>query len=422
MNAKIRKYTPLFIVTSYLLFTILLFSFGPLNWNNTNNEILIPYLLINIAFVILGYFFSIHAKVRTSESNRDYYNLSRTFIIISFVFTFITFFNNLNLTDVSLAGLIDRIILSIEHPELSYSLRNGYKFGGKAFIYASVLISPIIWSAIPLSMYFFNRYSIKFKFLIVFLIMFEFLSWFVIGTNKGLFDLFIIFLWVFLLKKKQKKSKNFTKRVALIVFITIILSIFLNNIEGRLSYVDLSISQHYQINESIVNLNDGISVFESGLIHLTNYLTQGYYGLSHTFSSRSSYLFGIGSSYFLIENTKDFFGINLDQYLLQFKVVDSGWSPIANWHSVYTSFANEVGFLFVPIVMFIYAYLFGLSIKILKKRFDILSFIVSTLLIIFFFYVPANHQIMQYPRTGFTFLVVIPLWLFYQWGGKWKSN
>ncbi len=400
--------------------TLLLFFLGPLIWYTPNNLKLLLFLSANILFICLGYFYGVNKITKESDfPKRNYIRLARILIKVSLIFAIITFLNNLNLDSLSLQEISRKILATIKNPEKAYSDRGNANFGGKIFTYLTVIMAPITWPAIPIGLYFLKKLKFQEKILLFLLILFEALSWFIIGTNKGIIDIMLVILWVFILKTPQTKRKLILS-LFVVGLIAVVIVNFVNNIGGRLAYVNVLVSDHYRINKNWIDEGGNLSIFQKGIIYLTSYLTQGYYGLSLGMESSSSYVLGIGSSYFLIENFKEILGIDLSSKLIQFKIASTGWSALGNWHSLYLSIANEVGFILVPVVMMFYAYMFGLSINNLKKQFSYMSFVVSILMFILFVYVPANNQLMQYSKTAFLFLTIIPIWLLKQWGVKLK--
>ena len=87
------------------------------------------------------------------------------------------------------------------------------------------------------------------------------------------------------------------------------------------------------------------------LISVTNYLTQGYYGMSLCLREEWLPTLGVGNSKGLMDLVEAF----KDTYkrTFQWRITKYGWDDNVQWHSMYSWFANDLGFWGTISVMFI---------------------------------------------------------------------
>jgi hypothetical protein len=309
-------------------------------------------------------------------------------------------------------------------------------YGGGLFAPISTIIAPLLWPVLPLSLIYFRELSIKNKFFVLLTFLFEIARWISIGTNKGLVDLMLITIAVFLLKKWQRQNEigsikkiktinNILMMILIIVCIFIVLNIFTKNISSRLNN-DYSIVKAIT-NNTEINFNSPLMFFIPksiyiSVLYITVYLTQGYYGLSLTLDEQFVPMFGIGNSNFLIVNLEDFFNISLFQYTYQNRVALEGWSPYLNWHSIYSWFANDISYFGVVILMFFLGKYFSRIVyrSIVLK--DPITSVLFCLLCIMFFYFPLNNQIFAMPQTFMTFWGLNIYWFITTQFSKYKLS
>lgn len=432
-----RKYLygPLIIVETFIVFTIILYIFGPWDWQ-TKNPLDFYLLLItyNIALII-GYFISINKKppklnILNEHQLKD--NKVKKPIVIRYlniaiyIYLIFTIFNCIRVTGlhtISPTAYVNEVIKGITNPALQYKekfiLHNGDLYGGSILSYTNVLLSPFIYPVIPLSIYYFKELKMAKKILVITLILLESSRWIAIGTNKGLFDIAITIVTVLLIKQVQNKyykkiqgKRNFTKLKAGIMIILPIY-FFVNAISDRLGSKTL---YNRYIDNIGINPNSLLMIItpdylKTTLILLSSYLTQGYYALSMAITLPFTPMFGIGNSMFLMENFKKIYGIDVFKYTYQAKLATLGWDPFVRWHTFYTWIANDVSFIGVIMVMFIIGYAYAAIWKDVVLYNNPIAIVLMTLYSIMFAYISANNQVLTYPTTFTAFSGLTLYWI-----------
>ncbi|MGM7702962.1 hypothetical protein ACSVDE_14625 [Pseudalkalibacillus sp. Hm43] len=438
LNKNFRRYLyrPLILVESYIIFTIILYVFGPWEWQ-TENPISFYMLLFgyNLAF-ILGYFLSANKK---RKSNPNYIfsqqtqlkfkslilNYLKIAIYIYLIFTILNCIRVTGLQYLNPVAYFNEVLNGLKNPALQYhekfTYNSGNLYGGSVLSYINVLISPLIYPVVPLSIFYFKDLKIMQKTVVFFSILLEVSRWIAIGTNKGIFDIAIIIVTVLLIKNiisrlhsRVKIKRNFTKfkTLALIIFP---LYFFVNAISDRLGGSKVIYSRY--INNTGINPDSLLMIItpdylKTALILLSSYLTQGYYALSLATNIPFTPMFGIGNSMFLIDNFQGIFKENFFEHTFQEKLTVYGWDPFVQWHTFYLWIANDVSLFGVIFVMFFIGYVYATIWKDVLLYSNPIAIVLMSLYSIMFAYISANNQVLTYPTTflafwGLTFYWVI---------------
>lgn len=468
---KLKKnfiYVPLILVELYLIITLLLYQFGPLNWH-TKNEVMFWTLIFAYHFVfIAGYLLAIKKfKLRIPRveklDNKRVLNIFLWVVIFICVICFFieyrntTFSNSFSITD-----FIENFIKGLENPALQYYGKSQAALtfvSNKLLTLVAAAFAFIYVGMVPLFIFLWNRLNYFHKFAFYIIVFFRIAIYVSIGTNKGIFDmLFYIgssLLICFLLNFNKGSVLEFFKQKSLILFCCFLLVFsfcyFTHNISSRVGSVidytenivnknehnednDYSDNDHnqndnsnsdsndntnsdIQDNEEIDNSDENTSFIKRMYYSVTNYITQGYYGMSLALDEEFTTTYGIGHSAFLRSNFKSIFGIDVDDRTYQHKITEL-WDEDGQWHSFYSYIANDVSFYGVIVVMFIIGLYYGALSKDAIYNDSIIAKIIITLLVIMFVYMPANNQLLTVMYSFCAFFELSFLWLVSKFFGK----
>ena len=275
-------------------------------------------------------------------------------------------------------------------------------------------------SSIPLTVIYYSKLSRYYKLLAIINIVFQVAVKFLGGANEGIFDIGIyiivsiyIKIQVYPSKKINKKRKmKLSTAVLVVVIISILLNFFTRNIGGRTaqSFAFPTIfPNHYDNNALILEFIP--NYFHETLAYLTVYLCEGYYGLSLATTLDWIPNWGSGYSSFIRNNLQELFNIDILQYSYQGRAERFGWGATKNWHTAYTWFANDVSFLGVPIIMFIFGWLLAKVYKDSSINKNPYAIILTCLLMLQVFYLPANSKLFNQPATFMLFWISLMLWI-----------
>lgn len=150
----------------------------------------------------------------------------------------------------------------------------------------------------------------------------------------------------------------------------------------------------------------GCHLFSIGAI----YLTQGYYGMSLSTDIPMETTYGVGHSKFIVDALRKYLGVDLAPRTFQQKIHEQ-WSATSQWHSAYSQWANDVGFLGVAFVMLalgFYACAIWTSALATHNVAAVCSIPLLTTLIIF---IPANNQVFNIFESLTTFIILFIAWV-----------
>jgi hypothetical protein len=425
-----RLMMPIIAVEAYLFLIMGLFYFGPWKWAVPHPVLLFLFLLGAQLSLFIGYV-AILGPLSKREiadfgvlNERAILKFLRIAIIPNLLLIILYTIRNTGMASLSLRELAMKIVLGIVSPLKQYNAKfSEAQFGGRLLTYSITLFSPLMWPVIPLSIIYFKKLGGAFRVLSILTIILEASRWVATGTNKGVIDLVLTFVFLYFIKSLQrgkalkKPSAPVGKAIIMTLlagFLALGVLFFLNNIEDRLKgnwILLMRVNNNTRIDESSPLMSVLPGSMKSLLVYMCSYLNQGYYGLSLAFDMPFTPMFGLGNSAFLIENVYDFFKVDLTPLTLQAKMAYTGWNPMVNWHSFYAWVANDVSLIGCLPVMFVIGAYFGiLSFYSIRGR-DPLASIMLCMLLSLFFYIPMNNQIFSSPITFMAFWFITAFWL-----------
>ncbi len=446
-------FIPLALVELYLLATLLLYQFGPLDWP-TENQGRFWFLIAayHIAF-ILGYVISakwikLPKPLFSIESvSTKKYNIALwALILICIVCACIEYKNTTHASSYIPYELPKNFINGLLNPAEQYYNKfapEGYT-SNKGITLISSLFSFLYVSLIPILVSEWKRITIPQKVCIFGIILFKVALYVSIGTNKGIFDTMFYFVGILvilgllnLIHKTDRfiDKKTFYKVSAFALFLVVFsLCYFTMNISSRVQNpVEYAISDA-QKNEPTETppVTDPAPEptpeptpepapeptpepetpgFITRMYYsVTNYITQGYYGMSLALDEEFTTTYGIGNSQFLRSNFQSIFGIDVDERTYQHKITEQ-WHEDQKWHSFYSYIANDVSFYGVILVMFLLGLYFGLICKDVILNNSLIGKMLLMLFIIMFMYMPANNQVFTSMATFMAFFELSFLWI-----------
>ena len=398
----------LFNITTFLLFLSNTLIDYPIN----NNFTLSLFVIINNILIYIGFIFGIKIKSKSIKLR----NINFTLIMFIGFFAYIAIFYPILK---HYTGNID-FVSAFTDPLSAYKAMASSISGDRSerigIILTKTLLSPFIIVSIPLFLYFSLSYS-KYK-IYTFIITTLFISMSVFrGTDKELFDIFIIFIAILLLHRGRKnfwdKNKfhllSFKRILFIGVAITIILGLFSYKKSERLG----TVTQYCFPNTDIchpLDFNGNISMVSVGIYMFYRYLTQGYYGLSIAMDADYDGGYGFGHSRPLQYLASKLGDIDFSSNIIN-QLDDSGWSSTGVWSTGYSWIANDVPFTLIPFLLMFFSFIMGFAYKQVILRECKFSIFIFTYLFFSFIYMPANLQLAQSGDFYFGFLFWFSLYI-----------
>lgn len=430
LGIKRYRYRPIYIAIIYSLFTIFLFEFGVVDFKYHDKFLLYFFLFFAHLGMAFGYFFGIHSKnYTTNENARDGKELVKKLFRYSFIVYLITFVPDFmvgtHTYSFSLANILSKIQVGLTDSSLLYNAnRSVENVSGiwRIINWGLVLTGFIRWTFFPLAVYLWKELKTYHKVFFFVFAFFYLASYLTTGTTAGIFTISFIIVVPFVMKayrrkyfneieygrKRISKKGRFIRTLSVIAGISASLWVFSNNMESRLGWKTIT-GDWTSFPWNLVPVS-----MRSAVYWLTGYVAQGYGALSHCIDQPFTPTFGLGGSWFLIQNFSSLLHINILEYTYLGKAEAFGYGAYHNWHTVYVWLANDVSFIGVPIVLFGLFYLMAQSWRDYLDHNDPFAFVFMTIMGFFCLYISANNTVFTHSETLFAFWITLFLWKKYK--------
>lgn len=366
---------PLYLSMFVMWATLLLYVAGPICWIDKwdfSEFITIVLLVLYFTAFAGGYLFRSRKYVgrRVRTRNLTETELCRKFFSISiWVNLFLTVTNaQIYSSTTDIFSLFGQAVQGILSPDAVYFGKDASSRMGSVAVWITLFYSPLMYVTNILSLYRFKRLSGKEKAAVVFTIAVEIARWLSVGTNKGLFDIVLLFVTFYLILCmnyhgrrgcKTKENRRLLRVITIVVLAAVILFLifFGAAISARVQ------GAYYTENYASFPYN----LIPEGLRFLVDkvdsYLVQGYNNMQKIIEHcEFRWTFGLGNSRFSMQMVDKLFGVDLTARTYPYQLQAFGVDPLASWHSAYSWFASDVTFFGVIILMFFAGYyMCGLS-------------------------------------------------------------
>ena len=400
----------------YLLFTIVLFVFGPIRWEVPSYSKLVVFLLIYTASFALGYCFQMNRRMiaksdmideLSNPDNPSFGLLGGTSVgQITFVFLFscmYSIFRNIVLTVHNYGSLDFSAFLNINLAQ-SYFDRLGSDVQGTWYIqllnYTSVF--DTFWFVLGVLYY----KKLKFPYKILFFVALIFSSLYNVMSGTMISWAILVFrliplLFVGLYKsghsKNIKTKRKSKKTLIFIILVCVIFVMLFSSVqESRSEYVGKDLEYDAGVLSRFIKEEYDIPVIGSMLRSVDFYLVNGYCGMAYGLELEPKFTYGIGFSRDFAKQINQTFGFDVSPYTYPQRIEDEfGWLNGKHWPSAFTWFASDWTFYGIPILMFIFgAFLFNVWYSALYEN-SIVATALSSWLWIGIIFLPANNQLFQ---------------------------
>jgi hypothetical protein len=420
-----KKYLPLVLVETYLVFTLLLYVFGPIQFRGHNTDLFVMVMFIYHGAFILGYYLAIKTYkfnkiiIDTKFSSQRFY-FALFFAVISLLLTYqnallAESFIPYNLFEDLARGIREPDVVYLERMNAGATVIAGAQIGTRTVNIFSIFFSFFKLLFIFLSLYFWNDLSYFKKFLVL-MYAFLFLSAGIAsGTNSIIFIFFIFTTLSLLVLAFIRSTRNFIKLLPFMGVIFLIpigfFGFLMSRRGGGFEYFAGSSSfGDITAPASTPYLTSFFDFYYYTFVWLNYYLVQGYYGFSLILNLDQNWTFGFGNSDFLQRQLLLLTGTDVSDLTFQAQI-SQYWGP-AQWHSFYGQFANDFGFAGLSVLMFILGFFLSRvwASVIYNNSFYGMSLLpIFSLMFIFF---PANNQVFGYIDTLSYSLCMSLFWFF----------
>ena len=424
MKITLKKYIPLIIIELFLVLTLLLFWFGPIQYKVSHEFYFVVLFFFYHLFFILGYV--INVKTYVNKRIIEHQFSKKIFYILclfAFFSSMITYKIATNGNSIIPYTIFQDVVKGVQNPAQVYvesKLDYDYLAKGESRI---LNIATLFFSFSKLffvfySIWFWKKLSLFNKFISTVYFIFYISPSLSSGINSHVFwfSLFSFFtLLTYYYSKKPEKLKVILPIILVLAMIPIFsFGYIMSERGGGFSYFEGSSPRgdiKVLTNEVDLDNSSFLSFFKYSLTWLDYYLTQGYYGFSLILEQDFKWTYGFGNSAFSQRQFNFITGIDVGELTYQ-RRYDNVWDEFAQWHSFYGQFANDFGPLGLVILMFLIGFMFSkiwISVLIEKSFFGAALMPIFVIMFIFF---PANNQVFGYIDSLSYFIFISLFWYF----------
>lgn len=408
---KIILFLPLIAIEIYLLVTLVLYQFGPYPWPTKNPNLFWSLIAAYHLAFILGYF----ACMKMKYCSRETINMDNTMsiitkccLVVNLPILLLTITRRFGLPRiVNITELFERVMHGLRSPAEVYHYQFSQEFvdfGGKGLTLFLLATSLIAFAAIPLGLIYFKKLSTTFRSILLVNLILEVSKWIGTGTNKGIFDLVITAVVLFALAmmshlyiNKIDRKKVIIATSVLVVGITIFLLFFNKAIGSRLSgdaWLEYPVGGIFPTRDCAL-FKILPAVLQKPIALLALYVTQGYYAFSLATTIPWIPMFGLGGSMFLQEYI-DKYIFNISQFTYSDRLIQFGWDPRVNWHSLYVWIGNDLSLYGVILFMLVFGFVFAYFYRVSLIDQNALAKLIFVFLTIMALFIPANNQVLGF--------------------------
>lgn len=442
----ITRFAPLIVQGGFFVITILLFAFGPLDWNLKNPLKLYGFLALCIIALTGGYLLAVYkTKTYTKPVGINIQKL----LIFGAVVYILMYIPTVYITT---GKFYPDIYTGITNTGLAYRTSKMFnETASPVILYVRMLLSPAMIFITPITLYFISKLSLKGRIFGISVIVLTTCLGIAQGINKNVADitaqLVLALLIVMFAANGKTRKAIWSYRLKILAIILIICLLFvLYYANGMTNRVTTDLESDPALKEHIGDKDDKIdkdkitdainatAQFSFGtqkenyflnkilpsravsiVSFLCSYLSHGYNGLSFALEEDFTSTYGLGFSDFFRHNFLKIIGKSdveddVKDQTYYGKIGSKGWPTGAVWSTFFVYPASDIGFIATILLVAVIGFLFGLSWKhalTTQNPFALTSFFGFSTMI---FYFSANNQMFQGGENFIGFIVMIMLW------------
>jgi hypothetical protein len=407
---------------AYLLFTLILLFQGPWPWPIPDRQQLLVYLIIAQVSILLGYawgWLGVKKNYRYADNQSKSTNVDAgiKFLKIALLISCLLIIP----TSLSRTGnIIPDIIDGLQNLGAAYNKNINRLKQENSYVlveYTRIIVSPFLISVFPLTIVYWARMPNSLRTLAVISIIFDLFFHLATGTNKGLADFIVTAPWLVILASKSGILKVKIRMGHIFIVFSLLGLVFIK------MFGETQIQREGGVGDyGVINTGQQLLYAESGSVwsgfsdsmrisyeSLCRYLTSGYYALSLSMQIESPTTYGFGNSMFLTRNADMLLGTSYFETQNLPAIVQDvyGWSRLQLWHSIYPWLASDFGLYGAIIALGLFSTLLSRSWGSALITLNYKWIVVLHSMLILFYYVPANNQILQTGETCVGLIVML---------------
>lgn len=411
-SGRPRLHAPLLVILSYLLITLLIYNYGPVDWESDNQNLVNMFLLSNWLFLASGYYIATRMGPASSGAiGARIVTLGLVCNAISIVPTIYMYTGKFP-WDVALYAVSQGERYNDYQSYLSEAAGGG-GVGRVIQVLFRTLLQPFIYGGIIIGVKYWKRLSLMQRLFLVTNVLLQVIFSVARGTDKEIIDLFIFIFVPFYLFHSSLRSIPVKKYVVLFLIAAMVLVVFA---ERRISRYGGVVPDCFSYAEICVDYNSDIAkaipdTAYFSLSILSAYLTQGYNGLALAMELDYRFGYGVGHASVLMRQVERFTGMDLYQDTYTYRLGTLGWDSQYLWSSLYTWIANDVSFKLVFAVFLVLGLIFGFAARDAVAGGDDYGMIVLTFMLLLLIYSPANNQLAVSLDMYYSWIFWLSAWM-----------
>ena len=440
--AGVTRFAPLLVVGGFFVVTILLFAFGPLEWNVSNPLKLYGFLAACVLALVGGYVLAVY-KTKTPRKQARV-NIEKL-LLIGVIVYLVMYIPTVYITT---GKFYPDIYTGITNTGLAYRTNKMMnETASPLVLYVRMLVSPLMIFVTPIAIYFISKLSKKAKILGISVIVLTTFLGIAQGINKNVADItaqmVLALLILFFAGNGETRKKIWAHRMKILAIIMVVCLLFVlyyaNSMTNRVSADleddpsfgdDLDSSEEDKITDALSTVAQfSFGVQKEGYFldkilparavsivsFLASYLSHGYKGLSFALDSEFTSTYGLGFSDFFRHNFLKVIGFGGAEDAVEVqtyygKIGEKSWPTGAVWSTFFVYPASDIGFILTILLVAVIGFLFGLSWKhalTTQNPFALTAFFGFSTMI---FYFSANNQMFQGGENFIGFVAMLLLW------------
>ncbi len=398
-----------YLYFGYILLSVLLFYFGPIEYPMVNAEITFIYIILCYSFLFSGFIFGYKFIATASRVKLGISSLRIIFLFSAIISIYFALFIIIKLSD---GDILSSISTGVLDSGSAYYLNLHREKVGGIVTQLMTLFSPLIILSLSLGVILFKNMNYFEKFILASLVVLNLISYAVKGTNFGMFLTLMPIIVVSALHFSSKRNFHFSRVSILgIVLFVVFILYFLSAMSTRLNmdYIPESLFGISVNKDSILFIlfPPGLSM---AITAAMSYISQGYYGLSLAFDYPFDSTYGFGSGHFIMNKLGGFVSPDLWASTYQFKM-DNIWDSSVQWHTAFVWLANDFSFFGVFPLLFIFGCFSAIVYKNAKIEGSTVSKALFSLVTIILIFLPANNILFGNPFVFTSFFSLFILWI-----------
>lgn len=418
---------PLAPILAYILFTLLVYFFGPISWDMSNGVAVGLYMATVLTITTAGYLCGVTRKKAASDLP------SKSLIFIGAVSSCVLLFPSVYVYTGKLPWQLVEVLANQRATYMSFLSHESSGLIHPFVSFLRIVSFPFVFLVIPLGVLHWRKIGIAGRLLVGMTVASWLLFSFFRGTNREILYLAVDFLSAGLLLMGRTAVSGKLRRVlvarrwsltigsiAVVMLSILAVNLFVDRLAGRYieqqwGSIEACPDPRICADPSKVWLSYLSPKARFAVTMIDSYAAQGYFGLSLAIGKDFRSTLGTGHSPLVARVYSKITGdtsLYQNSFTSRISAEPDKWDDSIHWSTLMTWLANDVGFAGALVIVGMFAFIWGLAWKDAVFAGNDKGAIVFCLMMQLFVWLPSNNQLMQSPDSYFALIVWTGFWLF----------